>query len=176
MAVRIPLWAVLAVCAGGLAFGRVWGQGEDPKKPDEPLTLTEYPYLPGRYGQPYIPSVAEWQALRLTSLGASTTRLTDQFSRQHLTCFPDRKGLILTLDLLPEPGWKGYANGKWTLPPDRVKADLQKAVDATMSLVRAFFPEVADKNVTVQLYLKSERIGTWQEGALTLTAEKPASK
>ncbi len=105
MALRIPLWTALALCAGCLALGTVWAQGKDePGKgePDkEPAVLTEYPYLPNRYGEPYIPSVADWQAIRLTALGASTTRLTQHFSRQHLTCFPTPKGLVLTLDLLP---------------------------------------------------------------------------
>src|SRR3712207_5260461 len=97
MKTQVPLWLVLAACAGCLAIGRApldgvlvreaQAQGEA-AKPAPEGGLTEYPYLPHRYGEAYIPSIAEWQALRLTALGASTTRLTDQFNRQHLTCFP----------------------------------------------------------------------------------------
>lgn len=173
MQARIPLWTAVAACFGCLALGRVFAQ--DPPKPGEgePPALTEYPYLPNKYGEPYIPSVAEWQALRLTALGASTTRLTEEFSRQHLTCFATPKGLVLTLDLLPQPAWKLSApGGKFTAPVEKVKPPIQKAVDTNMRLVRTFFSEVRDKDVTVQVFINSERVGTWENGRLTLLAEK----
>ena len=175
---RSPLWLTLALCAGCLALASVRAQ-EAERKPEpeakEQPVLTEYPYLPNRYGEPFIPSVADWQALRLTALGASTTRLTEEFSRQHLTCFATPKGLVLTLDLLPEPAWKFSApGGRFTAPPDRVKPDLQKAVDTTVRFVRNFFPEVRNESVQIRLYIKSESIGAWEGGKLTLNVEKPA--
>ncbi|HEU4754159.1 MAG TPA: hypothetical protein VFU47_13700 [Armatimonadota bacterium] len=170
---QFPLWLALAGCLGALALGHGWAQGQQEKKPDEPPALTEYPYLPNRYGEPYIPSVAEWQALRLTALGASTTRITEQFSRQHLTCFPTPKGLVLTLDLLPQPEWKHYAgNGKFSAPPATVRPDLQQAVDVTMRFVRNFFPEVRDQDVTIRLFIRSENVGAWEAGKLTLSGER----
>lgn len=175
MNARMPLWLALAGCVAAVSLGKVWGQAAgDEKKPGagQPLTLTEYPYLPNRYGEPYIPSVAEWQALRLTALGASTTRITQEFSRQHLTCFPTPKGLVLTLDLLPQPGWKVYANGKFTGSVEKAKPDLQKALDATMRFVRNFFSEVRDKDVTIRLFINSESVGVWEGGKLTLEGEK----
>ena len=170
----VPLWLALAGCLGCLAIGR--GVAQAPEKPEpEPPTLTEYPYLPNRYGEAYIPSIAEWQALRITSLGASTTRLTEEFSRQHLTCFATPKGLVLTLDLVPQPKWKFSApGGKFTVPAEKVKPDIQKAVDLTMRFVRNFFSEVRDENVVIQVFINSERVGVWQNDRLTLTAEKPA--
>jgi hypothetical protein len=174
MKLRIPLWLALVLCLGSVALGSVWGQEKKPD-PKEPPVLTEYPYLPNHYGEAFIPSVADWQAMRLTALGASTTRITEQFSRQHLTCFADRKGLSLTLDLLPQPGWKFYAaGGKFTAPVEKVKPDIQKAVDANLSFIRAFFPEVQDKDMSIQIYIKSEGVGMWENGALTLKAEKTA--
>ena len=175
---RIPLWLALASSAGCLALGTVWAQGQGgEKKPEAPGFLSEYPYLPDRYGEPYIPSVADWQAMRLTALGASNTRLTEHFSRRHLTCFPTPKGLVLTLDLEPQPGWKLYAGGgKFTAPVARVKPDLEAAVDMVLPFLRSFFAEVANKDVTIQVYLNSERVGVWQNGALTLLAEKPAGE
>jgi hypothetical protein len=178
MRLRVPLWAALAACLGCVALGRVAAQAPTPEKPggEEPPALTEYPYLPNRYGEPYIPSVAEWQAIRLTALGASTTRITNEFSRQHLTCFPTGKGLVLTLDLLPQPAWKYSAGGgKFNAPVDKVKPDIQRATDATIRFVRNFFSEVRDKDVTLRLYLNSEAIGTWTNGKLLLDAEKPAA-
>lgn len=193
MAPRVPLWLAVVGCASSAFLGIALSQigparaqeipqsvkpGKDAAKEpakaaEDPATLSEYPYLPNRYGEAYIPSVAEWQALRVTALGASTTRITDQFQRQHLTCFATPKGLALTLDLLPDASWKLYAGGgKFSGPPDRVKADLQKAIDATMRLVRSFFPEVRDKDLSLQLYLNSERIGSWDDGKLTLVGEK----
>lgn len=173
MQLRIPLWLAVAGCLGALALGRVAAQAPEKPGEGEPKTLTEYPYLPDKYGEPYIPSIAEWQALRLTALGASTTRLTEQFSRQHLTCFPTARGLVLTLDLLPQPAWKYSApGGKFTVPAEKVKPDLQKAVETNMRFVRSFFSEVRDKDVTVQVFINSERVGTWENGQLTLEAEK----
>lgn len=175
MKMQVPLWLTLAGCLGCLAVGR--GVAQAPEKPEgpEPPVLTEYPYLPNRYGEPYIPSIAEWQALRLTSLGASTTRLTEEFSRQHLTCFATPRGLVLTLDLLPQPAWKlSGPGGKLTVPAEKVKPEIQKAVDLTLRFVRNFFSEVRDKDVTVQVFINSERVGAWQDGQLTLTAEKAA--
>lgn len=180
---RVPLWAALLGCTGTLLLGsavsllspvRAQAPGNAQKPGDEPAALTEYPYLPNRYGEAYIPSIAEWQALRVTALGASTTRLTEEFSRQHLTCFATPRGLVLTLDLIPEPGWKHYAGGgKFNVPADQVKPDFQQAIDATLRFVRSFFPEVRDKDVSIRLYVKSASIGTWEGGKLTLNAEKP---
>lgn len=189
MTTRVPLWLAIAGCVTSALVATAVTQvgparaqgtaqeikpGKEPAKPgDEPATLSEYPYLPNRYGEAYIPSVAEWQALRVTALGASTTRITDQFQRQHLTCFATPKGLVLTLDLLPDASWKLYAGaGKFTAPADRVKPDLQKAIDSTMRLVRSFFPEVKDKDLSMRLYINSESIGTWGDGKLTLVGEK----
>lgn len=175
MKLRIAIPVALAVCTAGLVLGSVRAQApkDAPPKPEgADAALSEYPYLPTRYGEPYIPSVADWQALKLTALGASTTRLTDQLSRQHLTCFADRTGLILTLDLLPQPSWRYYAGGKLVGPQEKAKPDLEKAVAATMALVRAFFPEVADKDVRIQLFLNSESIGIWQGGELTVGSAK----
>jgi hypothetical protein len=177
MRLRIPLWAALAACLGCIALGRVAAQAPPAEKPGagEPPSLTEYPYLPNRYGEAYIPSVAEWQAIRLTALGASTTRITNEFSRQHLTCFPTNKGLVLTLDLLPQPAWKHYAGGgKFNAPVDKVKPDIQKAADLTVKFVRNFFSEVHDKSISLRIFINSEGVGVWENGKLTLHAEKPA--
>src|SRR2546421_11625478 len=113
---RVPLWAALAGCASSAALGAglmLTGEAraQAPDREEKPAPAgapagSEYPYLPARYGEAYIPSVAEWQAMRLTSLGASTTRLTEQFNRQHVTCFTTPKGLLMTLDLAPLPTWK----------------------------------------------------------------------
>lgn len=189
MTARIPLWLAFAGCVSSALLavsitqvGPARAQdakqdikpGKEAAKPgEEPATLSEYPYLPNRYGEAYIPSVAEWQALRVTALGASTTRITEQFQRQHLTCFVTPKGIVLTLDLLPEATWKLYAGGgKFSGPPEKVKTDLQKAIDSTMKLVRSFFPEVRDKDLSMRVYINSESVGTWEEGKLALTGEK----
>jgi hypothetical protein len=189
MTPRVPLWLAAVSCASSAFLGGTLSQigparaqeipqavkpGKEPAKAaEDPATLSEYPYLPNRYGEAYIPSVAEWQALRVTAPPASTTRITDQFQRQHLTCFATPRGLALTLDLLPDASWKLYSGGgKFSGPPERVKADLQKAIDATMRLVRSFFPEVRDKDLSLQLYMNSERVGSWDEGKLTLVGEK----
>lgn len=170
MALKLPLWTALAACLGSIALGAAWSQAaEQTAEGNQPEALTEFPYLPPRYAEPYLPSIAEWQAMRLTALGASTTRLTEHFSRQHLTCFATPKGLVLTLDLLPQPGWKHYAGGgKFNAPAEQVKPDLQKAIDATLRFTRNFFSEVRDKDVTIQLYLNSENAGTWTDGTLKL--------
>lgn len=176
MTVRVPLWVALAACVGCVALGSVRAQQPAEKREQkEPEVLTEYPYLPARYGEVYMPSLAEWQALRLTALGASTTRITDNFSRQQFTCFVTPRGFAMTLDLLPEPTWKLYAGGgKFTASPEVVKPELQKAIDAVMRSARNFFPEMQDKDVTLRLFVKSEMVGVWQGGKLTLSSEQPA--
>jgi hypothetical protein len=169
---RVPLWVVLAACAGSAALGTVWAQapgGE--QQPELPALVKEYPYLPDRYGQPYLPSLAEWQAMRVTALGASTTRITQEFSRQHLTCFATPTGLVMTLDLLPQPDWKLYQpGGKFSAPPEKVKPDIQKAVDASLRFVRSFIPEAQDKDISLRLFIRSESVGSWEAGRLTLNA------
>jgi len=177
MKIRVPLWLALTACLGCLALGRVAAQDPPPppKPGEEQPVFTEYPYLPTRYGEAFIPSVADWQALRLTALGASTTRITEHFSRQHLTCFATPKGLVLTLDLLPEASWPHYRpGGKFAAPLETVKPDLEKAVAATMRFVRQFFSEVRDANVQLRVFVRSESVGVWEAGRLTLNAEKPA--
>ena len=180
---QVPLWLALAGSAGCLLLGAVGFRGtaaraqagqQRQEKADgqEPATLTEYPYLPNRYGEAYIPSLAEWQALRLTALGSSSTRITEEFSRQQLTCFTNPKGLVLTLDLVPQPTWKFYSgNGKFSAPAAQVTPDLAKAVDSTMKFVRRFFSEVRDKDVSMQIYIRSEHVGEWQDGKIKLAGE-----
>ena len=175
----IPTWLAAAGCLAGLLAGLTLSHGKEAraqadKEAQKPELVNEYPYLPDHYGQPFMPSVAEWQAMRLTSLGASTTRLTEEFSRQHLTCFPTPKGLIMTLDLLPQPSWTYFkSGGTFTVPAEKVKPDLLKAVDASMRFTRNFFPEIRDKDVTIRLYIHSESVGTWTDGKLALNGEKP---
>lgn len=167
------LAVTVAILISGASFRGSWAQNTEKKPPVEPA-LSEYPYLPDRYGEAYIPSVADWQAVRLTALGASTTRLTENFSRQHVTCFPGPKGLELTLDLLPEPTWKYYAGGgKFSAPAATVKPELEKAITESLRLVRAFFSEVKDENLNIRVYVRSENVGVWQGGKLTLNGEKP---
>ncbi len=178
MKLRVPLWLALIACLASATVGMVRAQdpkeGKDPKDGKETPSPSEYPYLPTRYGEAYIPSVADWQAIRLTALGASTTRLTDDFNRQHLTCFATPKGLFLTLDLAPRESWKFSApGGKFTVPAEKVKPSIGNAVDLTMRFVRNFFSEVRDKDVSMRVYINSELVGVWENGALTLNAEKP---
>lgn len=172
---RIPLWSAIAACLFTAGIGALWAQAPKESKDDKEVKPppVEYTYLPDHYSQPYIPSLAEWQAMRITALGASTTRLTEHFSRQHLTCFTTPKGLVFTLDLLPQPEWKfSEPGGKFNVPAEKVKPDLQKAIDASMRFVKNFYPEIEDKDVSMRLYLRSERIGVWENGKLALEAEK----
>jgi hypothetical protein len=183
MKTHVPAWLALAGCAGCLLVGAsmlrparaAQAAAPEPKAaPEEVPTVASYPYLPPSYGKPFVPSVAEWEAMRLTSLGASTTRLTEEFTRRHVTCFPTPKGLVMTLDLSPEPGWKLYKpGGTFSAPPEKVKPDLEKAIAASMRFARNFFPEVADKDVSIRLFIYSERVGTWENGKLLLNGEKP---
>jgi hypothetical protein len=171
---RIPLWVALAACLFCAAIGTLRAQDQKDKDEPKPPPI-EYDYLPDHYSQPYIPTLAEWQAMRITALGASTTRLTENFTRQHLTCFTTPKGLVFTLDLVPQPEWTfALPGGKFSVPVEKVKPDLQKAIDASMRFVKNFFPEIEDKDVSMRLYLRSERIGVWENGKLTLEAEKKA--
>jgi hypothetical protein len=182
MRTHVPLWLAITGSAGCLLLGAIGFRGtparaqagQQPQKAEgqEPATLTEYPYLPNRYGEAYIPSFAEWQALRLTSLGSSSTRITEEFTRQQVTCFTTPKGLVLTLDLVPQPTWKLYSgNGKFSVPAAQVTPDLDKAVDSTMRFVRRFFSEVRDKDVTMQVFIRSEHVAEWSDGKLKLLAE-----
>lgn len=184
---RIPLWMALLGCGGSLLLGagllpmravRAQAKAEKSEKPGkdgESAAPTEYPYLPARYGEAYIPSVAEWQAIRLTSLGASTTRLTEQFSRRHITCFTTPRGLLMTLDLQPTPECKVYAGGKLVGPPEKSKAEIEKTVSLTMKFVRNFFSEVKDEDAAIRVFVDSASIGIWEHGVFTLNSEKPAA-
>jgi hypothetical protein len=174
---RVPVWVAIVPTLCSLTIPVVRAQQPaDDKKPAAPqVALSEYPYLPDRYGEPYIPSIADWQAIRLTALGASTTRITDQFYRQQLSCFTTPKGLALTLDLVPVAGWKHVgADGKLTGTPEQVKPDLQKAVDVTMRFVRNFFAEVRNQDVALRVYVNSQNVGSWEQGKLTLNSEAAA--
>lgn len=181
--VKVPLWAALAPALAGLAIGGVGAQLAEQKpaaqKQDAPelAGLPSYPFLPPTYAQPFVPSIADWQALRLSAYGASTTRITDNFSRQQLSCFLTPKGLAMTLDLLPQPEWKHYAGqGRFAAPLDRVRPDLQQAVDFTLKYTRNFFPEIKDGDITIALHIRSERVGVWENGKLSFTVDKQASR
>ncbi|MBI3910212.1 MAG: hypothetical protein HY320_04680 [Armatimonadetes bacterium] len=167
---RILLWLALVAGAGTAALAVAWAQGQS--REEEPAR-SEYAYLPARYGEVYIPSVAEWQALQLTALCASRVRITKNFSREHLNCYPQRDRMIVTLDLVPEPPFTLYAGGgKFTGPPEKVKPALQEALDISLKTVRAFFPEIRDQDLQVRLYVQSELVGTWTAGTLDLTGER----
>jgi hypothetical protein len=170
----VPVWIAGAASIASLTLGLTLSHGKEAraqadKEAPKGEVASEYPYLPDQYSQPFMPSVAEWQATRLTSLGASTTRLTEEFTRQHLTCFPTPKGLVMTLDLVPQPTWTYFkTGGTFTVPAAKVKPDLLKAVEASMRFTRNFFPEVKDKDVTIRIYIRSESVGTWTDGKLAL--------
>lgn len=180
---RVPLWLAAAGCAVSLAAGAAIGVGRparaqtpEPGKEEAPAP-SEYPYLSARYGEAYIPSVAEWQAMRLTALGASTTRLDEHFNRQHVTCFATPKGLLMTLDLVPLPGWSYYrSGGKFGAPLEKVKPDLEKAVEKTLRFTRSFFGEVKDQDISLRLFINSEFVGACEGGKLTLKAEQPETQ
>ena len=63
--------------------------------------------------------------------------------------------------------------GKFSVPAEKVKPDLEKAVKATLGFVRNFFSEVRDKDVALRVYIRSEYVGVWENGKLTLKAEAP---
>lgn len=180
---RVPLWLALAACAVSLAAGAALGIGRparaqtpEPDKGEAPPP-SEYPYLSARYGEAYIPSVAEWQAMRLTALGASTTRLDEHFNRQHVTCFATPKGLLMTLDLVPLPGWNYYQpGGRFSAPVEKVKPDLEKAVEKTLRFTRSFFGEVRDPDISLRLFINSEFVGAFEGGKLSLKAEEAPQK
>jgi len=173
MHLRVPLWLALAACAGCLALGSVRAQAPQEKKPDDP-PLRTYAYLPKEYADDYSPSVADWQALRMTAVGASPERLSEHFTRLQCSAFLASKGLAVKLDLGPDAHWKYYAGGgKFTVPAARVKPDLEKAVAAARQLVRSHFQELQDKDLAIIVHIRGERVGLWNEGKLSLEAEKP---
>ncbi len=185
MNVKIPLWVALAACVGCLALGSVRAQqgpaGQaDPAQPGKPGAEqpipSEYPYLPARYGEAFIPSMAEWQAHRLTTFAGIPTRLTDSFRRRNQSCFVMPKGLLLSLDLEPLPAWKGWSDGKFTRPVAEVRPDLEQAVTASMATTRRFFSEVRNENVFIQITIQGDPVGTWDGGKLSLNAEKTVVK
>ncbi len=166
--VKIPLWVVLAACLGCLALGGVRAQ--------DPVVPGEYPFLPARYGEAYIPSVAEWQAMRLTLFGSIPSSLTDHFIRRNQTCLTTSKGLLISLDLEPRPGWNGFAGGRLTQTAEQVTPALEAASKAAMGTTRRFFSEVKDENVFLQITIMGTPVAAWENGKLRITAApKPAS-
>jgi hypothetical protein len=184
MKIRVPLWLALSACVGCLALGSVRAQAppQAPKDPAEKLAeelLAErsYPYLPKEYAGDYGPSVADWQALRMTAMGASPERATEHFTRQQCSAFLASKGLAVKLDLVPDPDWKHYAGGgKFSAPLSRVKPDLERAAEAARDFTRTFFQEVQDKDLAIIIHIRGERVGLWNAGSLVMEAEKPGAK
>lgn len=184
MNIRVPLWLALSACAGCLALGSVRAQAPlpDPKAQADRLTgdvfaERSYPYLPKEYAADYNPSVADWQALRMTAAGASPERVTEHFTRQQCSAFLAGKGLAVKLDLVPDADWKHYAGaGKFSAPLSRVKPDLQQAAEGGRAFTRAYFQEIRDADLAIILHIRGERVGIWNDGKLILEAEKPAGK
>jgi hypothetical protein len=175
VSIRVPLWVTLAACAGCLALGSVRAQA--PKKPDllEDAPMREYSYLPKEYAQSFDPSVADWQALRLTAEGASAAKLTEHFTRRQCTAILAGKGLAVKLDLVPEASWPHYAGGgKFKVGVAKVKPDLQAAAEAARDFTRTFFQEIQDKDLAIIVHIRGERVGLWNDGKLVLEAERTA--
>jgi hypothetical protein len=177
MNTRVPLWMLLAACAGCLALGSVWAQAPEAPAPQkvtpEDFVQRSYPYLPAHYAVDYSPSVADWQAMKMTALGASPQRLSEHFTRQQCSAHLASRGLAVKLDLLPDADWKHYAGGgKFSSPIARVKPDVQKAVEAARDFTRTYFQELQDKDLAIVVHIRGEQVGLWNDGRLVLDAEK----
>lgn len=167
MGKRIPLWAAAVVWVVTLAVG-VWAQ-----KPEKPAPASPYPYLPAKYGQIHMPSVAEWLELRFNVANGSTTRITQHFLRRHLKCSLRKDRLILTMDLEPMPSWKFYeGQGKFSGDQKRVEKDISAAIDTAIKTTKQYFPEVKDKDIALLLFMNSEIAGQWDGGKLGLGRSK----
>ncbi len=177
---KIPIWAALAACvasfaAGAFAFsgGIASAQGGEKGPGTEAPPAKEYSYLPPQYGGAHIPTVAEWQALRLTAMGAGRLGLTKYFSRNQMTAQvgPDR--LELTCNMVPLAAWKhSLPGGKFNVPNEQVAPAITEAVKVAIGDARYFFPEVQEKDVRVRLYIEGNSIGVYEAGTLKLNPQK----
>ena len=170
----IPLW--LAVAGWALTLGiAAWmqtaGAQEPEPAPPSARPQAEYPYLPAGFSAPYLPTVADWQAMTLNAVNASTTRISTHFDRNSLACILTPERLVLTMDLAPRPSWTHYqGGGKFTGDRARAERDLQAAVDIALATARGYLPGLKDEDVALLLSINSEIAGQWANGKLSLGA------
>lgn len=177
---KIPAWVALAACAASFAAGAVGfsggiasAQGGAKEPGAAPAPAKEYAYLPPQYGGAHIPTVAEWQALQLTAMGAGRIGLTKYFARNQMTCRVAPNRLELTCDMIPQPEWKhSLPGGKFNVPNEQVAPAVTEAVKVAIGDARFFFPELQEKDVRVRLYIDGNSIGTYEAGTLKLNPQK----
>ncbi len=129
-------------------------------------------YLPARYSNPYVPTLAEWQALELTARDNKQRWLTSKLVGVSLSAYPMEEGLRVLVDTETQPGWAMHLGGGRFACSDReIRAAYESAARAVMESVRLSFPEVADKDVQMTFGIRGSLVGRWQNGSMSLEGE-----
>ena len=86
-------------------------------------------------------------------------------------------GLELLVGTQTQPEWNMYrGDGHFSCSDREVRSTYQEAADggedSIMASVYTFFPQIADKDVTIVFFINSSPVGTWHGGKMTLEGEE----
>ncbi len=142
-----------------------------------------YPYLPAKYSEIYIPTVAGWRALQLSTYLSGYTGLSDRLQLTGFKAwFPaygelhgPSPGLLLAVNTTTQPGWNTHlGKGRFSCSDREVRASYKEASREIMKHVRTegYFPEIADQNVYIGFMIHTYKVGIWHGGTMKLEGEE----
>ncbi len=162
--------AVVGACIVGVLVGQ-----EGRKYPFVGQQALKYPYLSAEYSKPYIPTQAEWGALRLMARFNGVQGLSNEILSNFVMveALPDH--LSLRVDTQPQPGSEDIFTGpgRFSCSDREVRVIYQRAAARIMKNVRDdFFPSIDDEDVKIEFSAKGFIVGTWTGGKMTLAGEE----
>lgn len=122
----------------------------------------QYPYLPQEYSEPYTPTLAEWETVRLNATGP-TGGVTDKLIIESTHAYLCEDSLELSVNIHPQPG---------VVLGEEGFAPYFEAADEIMKLVRLSFSGIADEDVQIHFFIRGSAGPTWQGGKMTFEGQE----
>ena len=161
MSKRWLLLIIVAVAVVGFGAGVVAKEG------------LKYPYLPEKYSDHYVPTLAEWKELKLVAYKNRVGTLTSRLIKDGLSAYLLEQYLSLVVGTETQPSWKVYrGNGRFSCADREIRAAYQEAAEKLVRDVRIYFPGIAEKDVQIDFFILGAPVGTWQDGKMTLEGEE----
>lgn len=131
-----------------------------------------YKWLPEVFSERYTPRLGEWRAMWLNVLFGGTSYLTDKLIKEALTCGAGPDSMTVEVRTSCQPSWDHYlGKGRWDVPDREVRAAYLEAAGRMLEIVRIYFEEASDSDITISFSVRGEKVAVWHDGQMKLPGE-----
>jgi hypothetical protein len=155
------------------------GKNNEPAKKNTPAQETKdeslpgtYRYLPSAYGNQAAFTQADLIALRFTAYNARTQRIGSRLVSLSLQADARPESLVVSCfcELVEKEKTSYLGDGKFAYPVADLPAMMQDGVDFILALVKLYYPDINDRFLCINLYMKGSLVGSWKQGKLAVLA------